>query len=358
MKGLTTEWEELPRNAAEQAAEEAHGNYRNNGETPARWFNKKFPALAKDYDEAVLEHKDQETRIVSVRDLNEDFLAATLGEHGTPDAPTVFVPTEERFYTYSSGDGIFMSQREPVMLARLSALLLSCARDCTDNAVDTRPLKFRFRDSGNLSGVIRKARGLLEVSHDFFAADLTEFIPCANGMLRLSDKKLLPFSPSYRRRNKLAVRFEASATCPLFLDTLMRPALDPDELDLLRRWCGLALIGVNLAQKIVILMGTPGGGKGTFVDVLVGIIGQVNLASLRPQLLAERFELGRFLRQDLALWRGRTGELFESTRGERNEIASWRRSRDSRTEKLQRNAEHHLSFQCHHDLQLAINRSP
>ena len=151
----------------------------------------------------MLEHKDQETRIVSVRDLNEDFLAATLGEHGTPDAPTVFVPTEERFYTYSPGDGIFMSQREPVMLARLSALLLSCARDCTDNAVDTRPLKFRFRDSGNLSGVIRKARGLFEVSHDFFAADLTAFIPCANGMLRLSDKKLLPFSPSYRRRNKL-----------------------------------------------------------------------------------------------------------------------------------------------------------
>src|SRR5215510_15096165 len=31
----------------------------------------------------------------------------------------------------------------------------------------------------------------------------------------------------------------------------MRPALDRDELDLLQRWCGLALIGENLAQKIV-----------------------------------------------------------------------------------------------------------
>ena len=49
----------------------------------------------------------------------------------------------------------------------------------------------------------------------------------------------------------------------------------------------------------MILTGTPGGGKGTFVDVLVGIIGQINLASLRPQLLAERFELGRFLGKTL-----------------------------------------------------------
>ena len=140
MSALATEWKEVPKNAAE----EAENVKPDNTETPARWFNKKFPALAKDYDEAVLEHKDPETRIVSIRDLNEDFLAATLGDQGTPDAPTVFVATEERFYTYSTGDGIYIAQREPVLLARLSALLLSCARGCAGNAVDTRPLNFVF----------------------------------------------------------------------------------------------------------------------------------------------------------------------------------------------------------------------
>jgi len=68
----------------------------------------------------------------------------------------------------------------------------------------------------------------------------------------LSDKTLLPFSPIYRRRNKLAVPFDPEAKCPLFLDTLMRPALDPDDLDLLQRWCALALTGENLAQRIVL----------------------------------------------------------------------------------------------------------
>jgi P4 family phage/plasmid primase-like protien len=79
----------------------------------------------------------------------------------------------------------------------------------------------------------------------------------------------------------------------------MRPALDDEELDLLQRWCGLALIGENVAQKFPILTGTAGGGKGTFIRVLTGIIGQANSASLRPQLLGERFELGRFLGKTL-----------------------------------------------------------
>ena len=133
-------------------------------------------------------------------------------------------------------------------------------------------------------------------------------------MLRLSDNALLPFSPSYRRRNKLAVPFDGTAKCPRFLETLMRPALEPNDLDLLQRACGLALIGENLAQKIIILTGTPGGGKGAFVRVLNGIIGQNNLASLRPQLLGERFELGRFLGKTL-LYGADVPENFLNQRG-------------------------------------------
>jgi hypothetical protein len=47
----------------------------------------------------------------------------------------------------------------------------------------------------------------------------------------------------------------------MFLETLMRPRpLDPEDLDLLQRWCGLALISEILAQRIVFRIGTPGGG--------------------------------------------------------------------------------------------------
>jgi len=94
----------------------------------------------------------------------------------------------------------------------------------------------------------------------------------------------------------------------------MRSALDDDELDLLQRWCGLALIGENVAQRILILIGTPGGGKGTVVRVLTGIIGPTNVASLRTQLLAERFEVGRFLGKTL-LYGADVPENFLNHRG-------------------------------------------
>ena len=265
--------------------------------TPSSWFSKRFPSLANEYGDAVLEKPDKNGILVA-RGIGEDFLAATLGDKGSPDSPTIFLPTEEKFYTYAPNEGIFVHRREPAFLTQLSRLLLQCARECRD-ACDTSSLEFRLRNSASLSGVLRKARGLLDVSADFFSTGLADFIPCSNGMLCLKDKKLLPFSPSYQRRNKLAVQFDPSAKCPLFLDTLMRQALDRDELDLLQRWCGLALIGENLAQRILILIGTAGGGKGTFIRVLSGIIGQNNLASLRPQLLCERFELGRFLGRTL-----------------------------------------------------------
>lgn len=265
--------------------------------TPSQWFSEKYPALVDVHGSPVHEEEDADGT-TTVKDISEDFLAATLGEIGNPNEPTVFMPTEEKFYKYSVADGIYNYQQEPLLSARLSRVLLECARACGETC-RTELLAFRFRDSGHLSGVLKKARGILPVSHDFFSKSLHDFVPCANGMLRLQDKELLPFSPSYRRRNKLAVRYLPGAKCPKFLETLMQAALDADDLDLLQRWAGLALIGENLSQKLMILSGTAGGGKGTFINVLVGIIGQINIGSLRPHLLNERFELGRLLGKTL-----------------------------------------------------------
>jgi P4 family phage/plasmid primase-like protien len=266
--------------------------------SPGNWFRSKFPGLSDAFGEPVLEQLGKDG-IVRVSNVSEDFLAATLGEEGSPACPAVFLPTEQKFFVYSPAEGIWEHVREPVLIARTSRLLLDSVRE-SGAAIDNTRLAFSLRDSTRLAGVIRKAKGLLEVKPDFFSS-LTppEYIACRNGMLRLTDKTLLPFNAAYRKRAKLAVPFDQTASCPHFLETLMKPAIDAEDLDLLQRWCGLALIGENLAQKILILTGTPGGGKGTFVRVLTGVIGSSNLASLRTQLLGERFEVGRFLGKTL-----------------------------------------------------------
>jgi P4 family phage/plasmid primase-like protien len=267
--------------------------------TPTEWFAAKFPSLVKRYGAAVDEAPPGDKGgKPCVRDVSEDVLAATLGENGTPAAPTVFAASEARFYTYSPAEGIFVEARESRLAASLSELLLACARDCSAQ-FDTRNLEFKFRYSANLRGVLTRARGLHEVGPDYFQTGLMEFVPAKNGMLRVSDRVLLPFSPSYRRRNKLAVDYKPGAQCPLFVGTLLRLALEPEEIDLFQRWSGLALAGENLAQRLVILMGTAGGGKGTLIRVLNGIIGAANVGSLRADLLDDHFELGRLFDKTL-----------------------------------------------------------
>lgn len=269
-------------------------------DTPARWFAGRYPGLEQEFGRAVEEvyPEGEDEGKPCVKDLSEDFLAATLGMKGSPAAPTVYVAPEGRFYTYSPGEGIYIEAREAKLTAGLSAMLLECSRACA-GSFDTRNLGFKFRDSASLRGVVDRARGLLEEDSNFFESGLEEFVPCSNGMLRAANRELLPFSPEYRRRNKLAVLYTPGARCPMFLDTLLVPALDAEDIEVLQRWCGLALIGVNLAQRFVILRGTAGGGKGTFVRVVNGIVGASNVGTLRPDLLGERFELGRLLGKTL-----------------------------------------------------------
>jgi P4 family phage/plasmid primase-like protien len=262
-----------------------------------QWFQRRFPALteAKFGNPVSEETNDEGIRVVTA--ISQPYLAATLGELGSPQTPTVYIAEEDRFYSYSKTEGIYVEVRAPEIMAHFANLLWEAARE--NPKVLTRKLEFGFRDASRLTGPIAHARGCLVKPCDYFDNELTEYIPCHNGMLRLADRKLLPFASSYRRRNKLAVRFDPLAKCPIFLETLMKPALEPDDLDLLQRACGLFLIGKNLAQKIILLIGTAGGGKGTFIRVLCGVIGLLNVAALRTQLLIERFETGRFLGKTL-----------------------------------------------------------
>lgn len=219
--------------------------FEGNGASPAAallpntWFAKRYPAVHKRHGNA-LQIKENQQGNLHVADISEDFFAGTLGSEGSPKNPTVFVPEETRFYAYNTETGLYAEQTEHALAARLSPIMLQCAREA-GGVVDTGNLNFRFRKTAALRGVLQRAKGLLAVPHNFFDADLDKQIPCANGLLRLADLKLLPFSPAARRRNKLAVAYQPGAQCPRFLDTLMKPALCEEDIDLLQRWCGLAL---------------------------------------------------------------------------------------------------------------------
>ena len=190
---------------------------------PGVWFKSKYPEVFKKHKDAV-ELASTKEGVFSVRAINEDFLADTIGHLGNPKSPTVYVSREERFYRYDPKSGIFMPVSENQILADLSTLIHECAQVCQKKGFcDTTSLSFQLSKAGQLSGVIKKAKGLLHVSEDYFDSNIEEYISCSNGMLRLLDMELIPFNADFRRRNKLSVPYETNAKCPMFLDTLIHP---------------------------------------------------------------------------------------------------------------------------------------
>src|ERR1044071_6117794 len=91
--------------------------------TPVEWFNQKFPALSRRFGHAI-EIRFEQERGWYVADIAEDFLAATLAEESSPDLPTIFVPIEQKFYTYDPAEGLYVPRRDPDLLTKLSQLLL------------------------------------------------------------------------------------------------------------------------------------------------------------------------------------------------------------------------------------------
>ncbi len=113
-------------------------------------------------------------------------------------------------------------------------------------------------------------------------------------MLNLETMEMDDFSPEYYSRNQIPIAFDENAVCPRFLNELLAPALDDEDIEVIQKYFGMCLLGYNYSQQLLILERTPGDGKSTLVDVLRQIIGRRNIAELRTNLLNERFEMAAF----------------------------------------------------------------
>ncbi len=80
----------------------------------------------------------------------------------------------------------------------------------------------------------------------------------ANGMVDLTERPFAfkGFAKEFYSRNQSPIAYEPAAKCQRFLNELLRPALGVDDITLLQNWCGLALLGRNIPQVMLILSGT------------------------------------------------------------------------------------------------------
>jgi len=123
-------------------------------------------------------------------------------------------------------------------------------------------------------------------------------IHVANGVVEIRDDGtcvLKDFAREYYSRNQCPFPFDPKAQCPRFMTELLEPVFEQDDIGMVQLMFGQALLAYNLRQKFFILTGTPGGGKGTIVNIMRSIIGPQNCAELHTKLLGTRFETGGYI---------------------------------------------------------------
>lgn len=268
---------------------------------PAKWFAWKFPELTRAHGDAVRvtveenKRKDEGEARFRFSDLNEVFFGHVLGEATSPTAPVVYANDEKRFYGYSPADGVFRAMEAEDVQMRIATLLRECASYYAGVPwVDTSGLTYTLTKKKVLDGIVAKARSCLKVNaSEYFAGASKDAIACDNGLLDLATLNLRPFTPQMRRRAKIPTKAVPGAECPRFVEFMNHLVKRDDDKAVIQQYLGQCLTGRNWSQRLLIIQGEGGIGKGTISKVLQGIIGAQNFVGLRSGQLGSRFEMSR-----------------------------------------------------------------
>jgi len=220
--------------------------------------------------------------------INESFWAGLYAD----EHEILFEPLERAFYEFDGA--IYRPVTNDTIKSRISARMLDYGRKLQLVGIE------KSRNDKNLNAVIGHLRGISEV-RDAFKKGEDKFIHLKNVVIRFKDHVVEPvdFSPGFRARNQSPIPYIAGAECPRFLNELLLPAVAEDDISLVQKLFGVALLGENPIQRMWILDGTPGGGKSQLANVLQALVGDENCGELRTEQLAGRFEMFRFLKKSL-----------------------------------------------------------
>ena len=131
----------------------------------------------------------------------------------------------------------------------------------------------------------------------------SEILACANGLVHLPSRRMLPHSPDFFTTNAVDYRFDRDAGDPIewleFLHGIWPD--DPESIATLQEIFGLALTGDTSHQKAFLIVGPKRSGKGTIARVLTALLGKENVAGPTLTSLSQNFGLQALIGKPLAI---------------------------------------------------------
>ncbi|MFF3815792.1 phage/plasmid primase, P4 family [Streptomyces bluensis] len=132
--------------------------------------------------------------------------------------------------------------------------------------------------------------------------DQGPIVACANGLLRIQDRALLPHTPEFFNLVSVPFAYDPDATAPTWERFLAQiwPD-DPAAIAALQEWFGYVVSGRTDQQKILLIVGPSRSGKGTIARVLKELVGKENLAGPTLAGLGTNFGLATLVGKPLAV---------------------------------------------------------
>ncbi|MBU8819895.1 hypothetical protein KL864_28830 [Mycolicibacterium goodii] len=175
--------------------------------------------------------------------------------------------------------------------------------------VGAKGVELRWKpNQKRLNEVIDAARGLVRLPEGvgpsgWIDGRKEQVIPCANGLLRVSDRMLLEHTPEHFSIMSLPYSYDASAVCPRWEQFLAEVFRDDDEsVALLKQWFGYVLSGRTDLQKMIMWLGPMRGGKGTVARLLKRLVGERAYAGISVEGLRRNFALENLIDKSLVVF--------------------------------------------------------
>ena len=200
-----------------------------------------------------------------------------------------YVP-EKHFYLYMKKKGVWSTVSDEKLIDIIGQTIHKYAVIFKAFEVE------KFRTVSKLTAILKLLKGQVE-NKDAFAKRKGMFVHLANTMLEYNEKtgewEVKDFSPEYYSRNQSPIPYNPNKKWPKFLKLLLKNAMTDDDIEHLQMYLGQCLLRVNLSQMFLLLIGMPGGGKSTLVNVIEGLVGRWNCTELRLKHISGRFEIYR-----------------------------------------------------------------
>lgn len=188
-----------------------------------------------------------------------DGLMAVRAARAVADAGPLMVDAQGVFWVY--GAGVWRPDETGMEIRRRVVRLLG---------EKYRPTHFR---------TIREV--LSTLLEQFHVAPVTPVINFGNGMVRWAgdpDPVLVDHHPEFMSTVRLPLDWEPAAVCPLF-DDFLASAVPEDDRERAWQVLGYLMMSGNPLQRMFMLTGTGGNGKGVYLNVVRALLGDDNTSA-------------------------------------------------------------------------------